>query len=556
MQRIANAAICWAAMAAACAPVLGQATSPPGAQPLAAQIAAMVGEPAVARAHWGVMVTALDGTPIYALNEGQLFQPDSNAKLFTTAAALALLGPGKTFETRVLAKGNLTEGVLTGDLELVGGGDANLSGTTLPYQSPAKRPKDAGPAPDPLRYLEEMADTVVAKGIKEVNGDVVGDDTHFAWEPYSPDWAVDDLVWGYGSPVSALSISDNQIKVTVTPAATADHPATIQATPAAAPYYEIDFKVDTRRAKDGEDVVFLRVPGSKALRIYGSIAVDSPPDVEEVAIQDPAEYAAMALKGLLEARGVLVTGTARAKHWNSGEELDGFLGSTRKPLPWLDQYWKDEGSAGSLLDEDCRGTKPVGAGDSRPSLVLAIHTSVPLLDDVVLTNKVSQNLHAEIMLRNLGFIGNCWGSLRNGAQIERAFLLHAGIDKDDFVFYDGSGLSGHDLVTPRATAKLLSHAAHDPETGAPQPWFADWKASLPVGGVDGTLDYRFTKPPLKGHVFAKTGSHSEANALSGYLDCASGQTVIFSIFVDHHLPGDNAARAVIDRIVAAIAAAE
>jgi D-alanyl-D-alanine carboxypeptidase/D-alanyl-D-alanine-endopeptidase (penicillin-binding protein 4) len=124
------------------------------------------------------------------------------------------------------------------------------------------------------------------------------------------------------------------------------------------------------------------------------------------------------------------------------------------------------------------------------------------------------------------------------------------------VFYDGSGLSGHDLVTPRAIAKLLSYVAHDPKTGTPQPWFAAWKASLPVGGVDGTLADRFTAAPLKGHVFAKTGTMGEANALSGYLDCASGQTVIFSILVGNHLPGDSADRDAMDKIVAAIAAAE
>jgi D-alanyl-D-alanine carboxypeptidase/D-alanyl-D-alanine-endopeptidase (penicillin-binding protein 4) len=161
-----------------------------------------------------------------------------------------------------------------------------------------------------------------------------------------------------------------------------------------------------------------------------------------------------------------------------------------------------------------------------------------------------------MMIRNITINKDCMPEARNGVQWVRHFLYYAGIDKDDFVFYDGSGLSAYDLVTPRATAKLLSFAAHDPKTGAPQPWFADWRASLPVGGVDGTLAERFTKAPLKGHVFAKTGSHSEGSALSGYLDCASGRTVIFSIFVDHHLPGDTAPRATIDSIVAAIAAAE
>jgi D-alanyl-D-alanine carboxypeptidase/D-alanyl-D-alanine-endopeptidase (penicillin-binding protein 4) len=125
-------------------------------------------------------------------------------------------------------------------------------------------------------------------------------------------------------------------------------------------------------------------------------------------------------------------------------------------------------------------------------------------------------------------------------------LTNAGLDGDDFVFYDGSGLSGHDLVTPRATVKLLGYA-----TG--QPWFAQWKASLPVGGEDGTLAGRFAKAPLKDHLFAKTGTLSEARALSGYVDCASGKTVIFSVMVDNHAPNTPADREAMDSIVAAIA---
>ncbi len=115
---------------------------------------------------------------------------------------------------------------LKGDLVLVGGGDANLSGREIPYVAPALRPKvekGAPPLPevDPLRYLAAMADQVAATGLKVVNGDVVGDDTLFPWEPYPQDWSIDDAVWGYGAPVSALTINDNQIKVTVSPAATA-----------------------------------------------------------------------------------------------------------------------------------------------------------------------------------------------------------------------------------------------------------------------------------------------------------------------------------------------
>jgi D-alanyl-D-alanine carboxypeptidase/D-alanyl-D-alanine-endopeptidase (penicillin-binding protein 4) len=562
MQRIdrtIRTAVCAAVMAAACAAAMGQTAAISAAaslaqQPLAQQIAALVAQPAVARAHWGVVVTTLDGRPIYGLNEGQLFRPDSNAKLFTTAAAMALLGPEKTFETRVVARGGVsTQGVFQGDLELVGGGDANLSGRQLPYMSPAQQPRTAGSAPDPLRYLAELADAVVAKGLREVDGDIVGDDSYYAWEPYAADWAVDDLVWGYGAPVSALAINDDQIEMTIAPGAKRGERAIVTLKPDV-PYYTVENQLrSTNEFKN--PIVIDRALGSKIVTaIGGGIEPGEPSQVEELAILDPAEYAAIALKAILEARGVKVTGVARAHHWNPGDVM-GYLEATTRPVPGV--------SDGLLAGRMAMSPKPALACDDsgRPNLgpteaVLATHTSPPLGEDVVVTNKVSQNLHAEMMLRDLGFVFGCWGSIRKGAALERQFLQHIGIDGGDFVFYDGSGLSGHDLVTPRATAKLLLYAAHDPKTGAPQPWFADWKASLPVGGVDGTLADRFTAAPLKGHVFAKTGTHSEGRALSGYLDCASGQTVIFSILVENHLPGDSADRDAMDKIVAAIAAAE
>jgi D-alanyl-D-alanine carboxypeptidase/D-alanyl-D-alanine-endopeptidase (penicillin-binding protein 4) len=153
-------------------------------------------------------------------------------------------------------------------------------------------------------------------------------------------------------------------------------------------------------------------------------------------------------------------------------------------------------------------------------------------------------------LHNLGKISFCSkGSTVEGARVVRQFLINTGIDPNDFVFFDGSGLSGHDLVAPRATAKLLQYAST-------QPWFTAWRASLPIGGEDGSLASRFPNPPLKDHVFAKTGTLGEARALSGYLDCASGRTVIFSIMVGNHLPGTSADLSAMDKIVAAIAAAE
>ena len=554
------------AIAIACAPAIlvqaqpqnvgcdGQVTAKTGrsgpCSELAKQIAEVLSAPAVARAHWGIDVTAMDGSPIYSMNAGQLFQPASNTKMFTTATALAVLGAQTTFETKIIARGKFNGAAkLAGDVVLVGAGDANLSGRTIPYVPPALRPKGAPgqqppPGPPALRYLEDMADQVAKTGLKVVNGDVVGDDTLYPWEPYPEDWSIDDSVWGYGAPISALTITDNQLTVKVSPGAAAGQPAIVTVDPIF-PYYTVDTAaLITGPAKSGSHVQIDRALGSKELRIYGSIAVDAHTDEEELAIHDPAEFAAAALKSMLEARGILVTGVARAKHRISTDSR-GFMQASHEPVPEIDwtKTYKAPTQLISCLNSDC---KILEAAFANP---LARHISPPLIEDMVVTNKVSQNLHAEIFLRNVGgavFVGD--SSTVNGARVVRAFLEHAGVDKDDYVFFDGSGLSGHDLVAPRATARLLQFAST-------QSWFADWKSTLPIGGEDGSLVERFPKAPLKDHVFAKTGTLGEARALSGYLDCASGRTVIFSIMDSAHTPRSNADREAMDKIVGLIAAA-
>jgi D-alanyl-D-alanine carboxypeptidase/D-alanyl-D-alanine-endopeptidase (penicillin-binding protein 4) len=524
---------------------------------LGAQVIAITSAPAAARAHWGIAVTALDGTPIYGLNEGEFFRPASNAKLFTTAAAMHLVGPEMTVSTTArIASPVQSNGTVKGDIVLVGAGDANISGRQFPYLSPAERKRQAAAssapavAPDPLRYIDEMAASVAHKGVKRITGNVVGDDTLWPWEPYANDWSIDDAVWGYGAPVSALTINDNQLDLTIVPALAVGRAATAKLDPETG-YYTLQVKVQTVAAGEPASIRIDRAIGSRTVRIVGTVALGKPYSTE-IAIEDPAEFAAQAFKAALISHGVKVDGKAVALHRESSD-TEGFSDESHEPLPTL------PGTAVStrpfvVCPDDCA--------------IAARHNSPTLAEDIKLTLKISQNLHAEMLLHRLGKMYGSEGSAAQGARVVRQFLLNAGLDGDDFVFYDGSGLSGHDLVTPRGTVKLLSYAAHSQTPGPmvaalsstdrsallPTSWFEQWKASLPVGGEDGTLAGRFSKPPLKDHLFAKTGTLSEARALSGYVDCASGKTVIFSVMVDNHAPNTPADREAMDSIVAAIAA--
>lgn len=497
---------------------------------LADRIASIVRAPGVSRAHWGVAVTTMDGTPIFGLNEGQYFRPASNAKLFTTAAAMHLLGPESKVQTALVSERADAAGIVHGNLRLIGNGDANLSGRHLPYRSPAQIaaacPASCPPA-DPFGPLREMVrDLKQQESVTSIGGDIVAGGAMWPSEPYGVDWTLDDIVWGYSAPVSEITVNDNQIELTVLPGAKAGDAATVTLLPSL-PYYTLDVQVTTVAADAHAQVDMTRAPGTKTLRIFGTIALGKP-DKEQIAIEDPAEYAALALKSVLQSEGIAVSGQARADHTQTAPGLS--FASVAQPLPKL-------------------RTAPGQIETNIDYLGFAVRrSSGPLAEDVAVTLKVSQNLHAELMLRRLGAAYGGEGSAAGGARVVRQFLLNAGLDGDDFVLYDGSGLSGRDLVTPRATAKLLGYAAT-------QPWFAAWRAGLPVGGEDGSLASRFARAPLKDHVFAKTGTLGESRALSGYVDAASGKTLIFSVMVDTHTPATTADRVAMDAIVEAIAAA-
>jgi D-alanyl-D-alanine carboxypeptidase/D-alanyl-D-alanine-endopeptidase (penicillin-binding protein 4) len=503
------------------------------------QIAGLLNDTSVARAHWGIDVAELDGTPIYALNEGQFFQPASNAKLFTTAAVMTLLPLGHVFTTKVRGTGLfLEDGTLRGDLTIDGVGDANFAGREMVSGIEGRQAKVE--AADPWVHLEELADQIAAAGIKRVEGDVIGSDVWFPWEPYPQDWTIDDALWGYGAPVSGLTVAENTLKLTISPGPKLFLPA--EATlEQAAPYYSVGMGVTMVIASKGTEIGIARDMGSKVVSLTGQMTSGAKPVVEEIAIEDPAEYAALALRQMLIDRGISVTGTAKAAH--DRRLTMNFRKEVNEPIANLASVSESKVFPPALM-MTCNDCDMEHWGNK----VLASHKSPTVMQDVILTNKNSLNLHAELMLRQLGLALGTKGTTAQGARVVRSFLTTmVGVDKDDFVLLDGSGLSGHDLVTPRATVRLLQYASG-------QPWFAAWKASLPAGGVDGSLENRFTKE-LKGKVAAKTGTLSEARALSGYLECASGRTVAFAIFVGNHAPGSTADRDVMDKIVAAIAAA-
>ena len=449
----------------------------------AAVSAILAGNP-VNKGEWGILVEdASSGEILYEQNADRYFVPASNMKLFTSALALARLGPDYRFRTTLETPGSLSAGgKLTGDLVLVGRGDPDLSNRKFPY---ALKEEFDGP---PEKAVAELADLLAARGVKEITGDVVGDDSYFPRERYPEGWEIDDMVWEYGAAISAIVVDDNTVALTLTPGEKLGDPVQAMVEPAT-PEFTVNNQVVTAAQGVKADLTLTRDPGSNIVSVIGTLPARSNPRKLLLAIQEPALHAAAMLKRLLEERGVKIDGGVRALHF------------------------------------------PPGAPPDEKRTVLAEHLSIPLGESVQLINKISQNLHTEMLLRAAARQSEIWTKPEDLYKFPQDFYASAGIAPDDVVQYDASGLSRHDLVTPRAIAALLFYAQR-------QPWFSVYLSSLPVAGVDGTLETNLKNTPAAGRMHAKTGSVEHVRTRSGYVDLPDGRRLIFS-FMSNNLAGKN-----------------
>ena len=426
----------------------------------------------VDKGEWGLLVVdAESGATLYEKNADKYFLPASNMKLLTTALVLDWLGPDYRFRTTLETNGTLgADGNLSGDLILVGRGDPNLSNRKFPF---AMKEEFDGP---PQKVLAGMADALAARGVKEITGDVVGDDSYFPRERYPDGWEIDDMVWEYGAAISAIVVNDNAVTLTLTPGQKAGDGVTAVVEPSAREF-AVKNQLTTIGAKEKADLRLRRDPGGDTVEVSGVMPAKSEPRKLILAIEEPALQAASQLAQLLKDRGIKLDGKTVAKH-----------------------------------DPDA---------NEAARTVLAEHTSIPLMDSIKLVNKISQNLHTEVLLRTAARQQRRWETPEDLQQFPAAFYAKAGIRDGDVIQTDGSGLSRHDLVTPRAFVALLEYAQK-------QAWFPAFLASLPVAGEDGTLNERMKLAPLAGKIQAKTGSVTHVRTLSGYAETPGGRKLIFS----------------------------
>ena len=467
----------------ATAPSTPATEGPP--QTLDADLDAIFADPVLARALMAVRVDSLrTGRTLYQRNNERLIVPASNMKLVTAAVAATRLGWDFRYETRLEAFGPVANGVLRGDLIVIGDGDPSIGS------------HDAGAA----GLFLEWAAALHAAGIHRVEGHLIGDDNAFVDEPLGAGWAWDYLADGYAAPSGALSYNENVAVVRLTPGATVGAPVGLALQPPGHELVAIN-RMTTGVPESAASVGFARLPRDARVTISGSVPAGRPVVTRTTSVDNPTRFFVEGLRLALLERGIVVTGGAA--------DVDDVV------LPEPRQ------------------------GEVRQ--VIARHRSEPLATLVASFLKDSQNFYGEMLLKTVGRTSDRPGSTERGRQAAREAMAAWGQPADALVMYDGSGLSRYNYVTADGIVAILTRVWNDEKLRGP------FVAALPVGGRDGTLDLRMRSTLLDRNVRAKTGSIANVRALSGYAQTSAGDTLVFSMIANHFTAPSARIDAVVER---------
>ena len=473
---------------------VGRTTGPPTTlAEMQSRIGEIVRQPALDPGFFAIKIVSLDtGGVIFEQNANKFVRPASNMKLYTVAAAFDRLTPDYHFITSVYAKEKPDDGKIKGDLIIYGRGDPSI----------AARFNNG----DYFKGMNDLADRIVAAGVKRVKGDLVGDESYFNGAPLGSGWEWEDLTWAYGAQVSALSVNDNGIDLTVKPGEKVGATVLITSGPPAT-FMTISNRATTSARGSKSDLQIFRGLGANTLEISGSVPLGDNGWTGSVAIPDPALAFVSMLRDALVKRGVKIDGRLRTATARSG------TGSNPNSLP-----------AAQSIDQPQPTLVEIASLQSPPFGVIAAQTLKP-----------SQNQYTEIILRTLGKMQpGIAGDPNRLRDDERAGLVavgnvlrQAGVGENEVALNDGSGLSRNDLITANSTVELLTFMSK-------HKYFAQFRDALPIAGVDGTLRTRMRGTPAEGNLRAKTGSLSSVASLSGYVTTAAGEHLVFSMMLNNY----------------------
>ena len=443
---------------------------------LQTEIAAVLGDPLLAPSNVGIKVVSVTtGEVLYDAGADKLYHPASTMKLLTAAAALVRLKPNYRFHTSLYADG--VEGVrVRGNAYLKGRGDPLFD----------------------IEELAKMVDTLVQSGVKEIDGDIVVDDTYFDDIPKGKGWMWDDgPIGGYYSHQSALTVNHNGVTITVSPSAEIGDPVRLRLDPPTE-YLEVLNDAVTVGASESGTLRVERqtnpVPAN-VLTISGFMPANQEAMRRRVDIVNPALFCGTLFREALARNGILVQGVVR------------------------------------------QGVVPDGVSE------IAVHTSLPLSLVVRKMNKRSNNLIAELLLKTLGAeVIGAPGTSQKGLHVINEFMSETGIAVTQSALADGSGVSRYNLLSASMLTNLLVRMFQDFSV------MPEYVMSLPIAGVDGTLSWRMKDSGAAGVLRAKTGTMRGVTTLAGYAMTVDGEILAFAMLMSHYVGSPNPRRALQDKI--------
>jgi len=436
-----------------------------------------------AHSNWGVLIqSAKTGEIIYSRNSQKLFMPASNEKIPVCSASLINFGPDFKFSSEIYTDGKIENNTLKGNLIIFAGGDP-----TIGYQEDGKL------------LFDKWAEELKSKGFTKIEGNIIGNDNIFDDEFLGRGWSWDYLSDWYAAEISPFIFYENTFKVRCSPADEIGKPCNLEIKPNTNFISIINKTKTVEKGQGRRNISFNRAPNTNIIEISGDVDIGSRPFSDYGTIHNPTLYFLTVLKETFEKNGIIITG--------------------------------------NVFDNDDIDSNP-----AKKNLTLLLKQESPELKEILRTlMKKSQNLYSEALVKLLGYYYGKEGSFSEGRKVIQDTLTSCGLDPNNYVMADGSGVCRYDFISPDYIVKIFKYMYH-------HKYFKEFYDSLPIAGVDGTIKYRMRGTSAEGNIRAKTGTIENVRALSGYATTKDGETIIFSMIVNNYITKVESAEYIQDRV--------
>ena len=458
---------------------------------------------------WGVFATKMNGDTIADVRRRQKMVPASNVKLLTTGLALKALGPEFRYETKIACNGTIEDGVLNGDLYIIGGGDPTTG-------------SKADCARSTSILFKEWADIIRNAGISRIQGNVIGDPRFFSsLIQENPGWLYEDLGSFDGSAPQGLNFYENTQNLAISPGPTEGSRPSIRTIYPETPWMTYINNAVTADSATPNTVFY----SNGAFGAFGAVNGKFPMNRGAYGLDCDNQFGAYTCAyyfyNYLKRNGIPVSGGF------ADIDIEG------------------------CVRQDLNESPGTGTRAASEPTILGSTFSAPLSEIVDETNRYSNNFYAETLLHTIGQTFNNSSEYYDCLNYAKRLFYSMGLarNKTECNMVDGSGLSRKNYISPEFFVQFLTAMAKEK-------CFDAYMSSLPQPGKKGTMHGFMPKnEDLRGRVHCKTGSMNGVLCYSGYIEASDGNPrnmIVFSLMTNNSTTNHWTVRAVLEEIVTAL----